>query len=378
MDPKSEMKALAAKSSTILANVKALGRDFTDSELTELEGNTDRIFELKAAIGRGEKAAEVRDSIGATGAGETHYPNGLGGEEIKSGTADRRGFLTPSSLKATSHRAALEGIKSLVAGGSTVTPVELDTNPVPLGQAGLGLLGVIPVRVRDGEQYSFIAQTVRTNNADVVAPGAEKPTSVYTVKAVKGELKVYAHMSEPVGKYLLADNADLAAFLDAELRNGIIRKLNVDATTAFSTASGIQTQAFFNSAADSIYAGISKVTSLGHDVAALVLPVADYDAIRLSKEEGTGRYLGGSPFDGGDKAPLWGVTTVLSPDLPTGKALVLGADSVGISTDRAGIVTEWNPYAHFSTNEVVARTEGRFAFDVQRPEAIALVTTKAA
>jgi HK97 family phage major capsid protein len=375
MDIKSELRTIQARLASLVTDVKASGRDLTPAETAEIEQSTTRAFELKAAIERGEKAAE--HTAGTTGT-DSVFPDGVGGSEHTQVKSAPRGFITPSSLKATAERAALNGVKAVVAGGSTVTPVALDTKPVPLGQAGLGLLGLIPVRQRDSEKYSYVSQVVRTNNAAVVAPGATKPTSIYTVKAVDGALKVYAHLSEPIDKYLLRDNGDLADFLDAELRNGIIRKLTADAVSAFSTAAGIQTQAFAGTAADSIYAGASKVTSLGHNVSVLVLPVEDYDAIRLSKEEGTGRYIGGNPFEGGDRPGLWGMPTVASPDLPSGKALVLGQDAVGLSTDKVGLETEWNPYAYFSSNQVVARTEGRFAFDVFRPEAIALVTTKAA
>ena len=41
-------------------------------------------------------------------------------------------------------------------------------------------------------------------------------------------------------------------------------------------------------------------------------------------------------------------------------------------------MTEWDPFTGFSRNEVQARTESRFAFDVFRPEAIAKVSTSAA
>ncbi|SDQ83232.1 phage major capsid protein, HK97 family [Curtobacterium sp. UNCCL20] len=376
MDIKSaqaELATIQARMGTLVAEVKASGRDLTDAEVKSVESDSDRAFQLQAEI-RGLKAAE--HTAGTTGT-DLVFPDGVGGSEHTQVKSAPRGFITPASLKATADRAALNGVKAVVAGGSTVTPVALDTKPVPLGQAGLGLLGLIPVRQRDSEKYSYVAQTVRTNNAAVVAPGAQKPTSVYTVKAVDGALKVYAHLSEPIDKMLLRDNGDLADFLDAELRNGIIRKLTADAVSAFSTASGIQSQAFAGTAADSIYAGASKITSLGHNVSVLVLPVEDYDAIRLSKD-GNGQYLGGNPFEGGDRPGLWGMPTVASPDLPSGKALVLGQDSVGLSTDKVGVETEWNPYTYFTTNQVVARTEGRFGFDVFRPEAIALVTTKAA
>jgi HK97 family phage major capsid protein len=378
MDPKSELASIKARINILIAETKSTGRDLTPAETAEVEAATGRIYILKAAIERGEKNAGLMTQVGDLGGDvETTYPNGLGGAGESTSVKRAAGFITPRSLKSTADRMAAGGYKALVAGGSTVTPVALDSTPLPLGQSGLGLLSLLTTNVRDTEKYSYIAQSLRTNNAAVVAPGAEKPTSIYTVKSVDGALKVYAHLSEPIGKYLLQDNSDLEAFLDAELRNGIVRKVTADGVAAFSNASGIQTQAYAGTAADSIYGGLSKVTSLGYNAALVILPQADYDAIRLSKDS-DGRYLGGNPLEGGVNPALWGVTTLVTPDLASGTALVLGEGAAGISTDKAGIVTEWNPFTHFSTNEVLARTEARFAFDVFKPEAIVKVTTKAA
>jgi len=371
MNPIEELKALKARLSTLVAEVKANGRDLNSDEVEEVEQATARVVLLKAAIARGEKSADLISTGSSRGGGDTID---IDGNVV--GVKSKQGYLTPASLKATAQRAAVGGVKAVVAGGSTVTPVSLDTAPIAKGQAGLGLLSLIPVRQRDSAKYSYVAQTVRTNNAAVVAAGATKPTSVYTVKSVDGELKVYAHLSEPIDKMLLRDNEDLETFISAELSNGLIRKVTADAVAAFSTASGIQTQAFSGTAADSIYAGASKITSLGHNIGFVVLPVEDYDAIRLTKD-GEGRYIGGSPFEGGDRPGLWGMITLASPDLASGQALVVGDGAVGLSTDKVGIETEWNPYTYFEKNQVVARNEARFGLDVFKPEAIALVDTSA-
>lgn len=372
MDPKSELRELKSRMSNIIADVKAQNRDLTDAELNILEKGTDRIGELKSAIDRAERTNELTKGSGQT------YEYDADGNLI--GTSEVKGFLTPNSLKSVAHSAAISagGIKALVAGGSTVTPMTLDTKPIPLGQSGLGLLSFLPVRQRDSEKYSYITQVARENHAAVVPAGAEKPVSVYTVASVDGALKVYATLSEPIDKMLLRDNSDLQDFLDAELRNGIIRKLTADAVAAIAGASGIQTQAFVGSAADSIYLAASKVTSLGFTNSVLVLPLDDYDSIRLSKND-QGDYLGGNPFDADNQRPgLWGIPTLASPDLASGTALVLGEGSVGMSTDKVGLETEWNPYQYFTTNQVVARTEARFAVDIFRPQAIVKVTTKSA
>jgi HK97 family phage major capsid protein len=372
MDPKSELRELKSRLSTIVNEVKATGRDLTPAELDILEKGNARLDELKSAIEHADRVNGLTSKL----SGQT-YEYDAEGNLV--GASEAKGFLTPASLKTTARNmaAAAGGRKALVSGDATVTPVSLDTNPIPLGQSGLGLLSFLPVRQRPTAKYSYIAQVERTNRAAVVAPGDLKPTSGYVVASVDGELKVYAHLSEPIDKFLLRDNADLQAFLEEEMRNGLIRKLTADAVNAIATKSGIQTQSFVDSAADSIYLGMSKVTSLGYSNSFVVLPQEDFDSIRLSKD-GNGNYLGGNPFEGGRGGGLWGVPTLLSPDLASGTALVVGVDAVGLSTDTAGIETEYNPYTYFDRNQIVTRTEARFAVDVFRPQAVVKVTTKSA
>ena len=64
-------------------------------------------------------------------------------------------------------------------------------------------------------------QTRRTNNAAVVAEGAVKPTSVYSVERVEDKLDVIAHLSEGVPRYWFVDTAALQGFLANELDYGL-------------------------------------------------------------------------------------------------------------------------------------------------------------
>jgi HK97 family phage major capsid protein len=378
MDTKStltaELTALRIKLSSLVDGVKASGRDLTDSELDAIERGSERMTDIKSqlnAIARGEKGSAAL--AGAHTPADNGFDVGLSGRESTGQLAmGAKGFITPTSIKTMARAGAAQGIKALVAGDASTTQVPLESNPIPLGQPSLGLLSLIPTKVRETPKYSYLRQTVRTNNAAVVAPGATKPTSVYTTDSFSGELAVVAHLSEYVDKYLLEDNEDLERFLAAELQNGIIRKITADAITAFGATSGIQTQAYSGSPADSIYAGASKVSDLGYSPSLVIVNVADYDAMRLSKD-GEGRYFGGNPFEGGTRPGVWGFNTLVSSDIAAGTALVLDTTQVGVSTDRQGIQTVWDAISGFAKNEVRARTEGRFGYDVFVPAAIAKV-----
>jgi len=378
MDLKSNLTAeLSAIQTRALAlGQKAADNTITDAELTEVTGLSARAVDVKHqlnAIDRGEKGAAVLQQVAALGTGTDSDNTGLDGRKhAETSPVGAKGYLSPASIKSVASVSAAKGIKALVAGGSSTTPVPLESNPIPLGQPNLGLLSLIPTKVRETPKYSYLRQTVRTNNAAVVAPGGTKPTSVYTVASFPGELQVVAHMSEYVDKYLLEDNDDLERFLAGELQEGVIRKVTANAIAAFGATSGIQTQAYSGSPADSIYAGASKVSDLGYSPSLVILNVADYDAMRLSKDA-EGRYFGGSPFEGGSRPGVWGFQTLISADQTAGTALVLDTSKVGISTDRQGIETVWDAISGFAKNEVRARTEGRFATDVFAPAAIVTV-----
>jgi len=71
------------------------------------------------------------------------------------------------------------------------------------------LLDVLPTKQHTSAEYAYLRQSVRTNNAAIVAEGAAKPTSVYSVVRVENSLQVIAHLSEGIPRYWLLDNQAL-------------------------------------------------------------------------------------------------------------------------------------------------------------------------
>jgi uncharacterized protein (UPF0264 family) len=80
---------------------------------------------------------------------------------------------------------------------------------------------VISVTAHAIIEFSYLRQTVRTNNAAVVAEGAVKPTSVYTVVKVPNSLVVVAHLSEGIPRFWLIDQVSLETFVDNEMNFGL-------------------------------------------------------------------------------------------------------------------------------------------------------------
>lgn len=100
-----------------------------------------------------------------------------------------------------------DGAKALAPSGAAVVSQSFEADPVSLGKVATGLTDVLPVIARPTQEYSYLRQTTRTNNAAVVAPNALKPTSVYSVVRVESSLVVIAHLSEPTPRHWLLDNA---------------------------------------------------------------------------------------------------------------------------------------------------------------------------
>jgi len=378
MDKKSlqaELSAIQVKLSALADGAKAAHRDLTDNEAATIETDSARAIDIKSqlnSIERGEKNARGLATLGADTAGEeTEFIGGIGGTEVtRVSGVKTSGTLTPQSIKAMAANSVAPMAKALVAGGSSVTAVQLESNPLKLATppANLGILGVVPVVKRATPSYSYVKQSLRTNNAAVVASGALKPTSVFTVESVTSTLKVVAHLSEYVDTYLLEDNSNLEGFLQSELTDGIFAKVTALAVATFSTASGIQTQTFSTNIADSLYLGASKAQDLGYNPDVVLLSRATYDALMLAKDT-AGNYLYRNPQD----SRLDGLYPVVATGLPANSAIVLDSSKVAISTDTQGIQTKWDAISKIDYNQIRALVEGRFEFDVLAPAAIVKV-----
>jgi HK97 family phage major capsid protein len=372
MDLKSELAGIQTRLSTIINSAKAAGRDLTEAEIAEVETASARATELKAALERGEKSAQLISSL--SGAGQVTDIHG-----DVTGSGSRKGYInfTPSGVKAIAQNIAKPGIKALVAGGSTAVATPLETAPIPMGGQVTGFLSLFKATQRPTGNYSYLRQTVRTNNAAVVAPGAVKPTSVFTVEEVDGSLQVFAHLSEYVDKFLLEDNDDLERFLANELTNGVIRKVEAEAIATILGTDGTQSVTGGTSLLDNIYSGVTKLGNAGYAPSLIVINSDDYEDARLLKD-GDGNYIGGNPFAGVGDLQLWSTNTWRTPSIPAGTALIMDASAVEVSTDRQGIRTDVDAATGFDRNQVRFRTEGRFALDVKQPDAVVEVTYTAA
>ena len=105
-----------------------------------------------------------------------------------------------------------DGQKALAPSGATIVGQEFVRDPVAFGHVAQSLLDVLPVKQHASTEYAYLRQTTPTSNAAVVAEGATKPTSIYSVTRIEGALVVVAHLSEGIPRFWLLDNSALETF----------------------------------------------------------------------------------------------------------------------------------------------------------------------
>lgn len=143
------------------------------------------------------------------------YP-GAGGVE-SGGRTWRLGAGVVSALEQRGIRFGAE----LTTSGNVPVTVPIRREPVSDFRAARFVADIIPEEDAVGGRFAFWRQTVRTNNAAAVAPGARKPTSIYTGEKVSDDVTTVAHLSEPVNRFDLEDAAMLRQFLTEELEYGL-------------------------------------------------------------------------------------------------------------------------------------------------------------
>ncbi len=403
MNPKEQLEALLKELRTIIDTAEAEARGLTEQEAAKADQLATRADELKAQIERGKKAQALMDRIGGMKSdtdptsGETtkyvrdanghHYIQTTGGAGV--GTMGAKGYLsvtTPKGAKAVADALAAKIATSPAAKAVVAqTPITLTpASPIELGKVPTSLLAVMAVTEHDSPVYRYPRQTMRENNAAVVAPGGTKPESKLTTELVPGELKVIAHRSEPVDEYVLKDAEALSRFIDAELRYMLLQKIEAEVLNGDGTAthlngilnvSGVQVQAFDTDPLTTLRMAALKAENAGHEASVFALHPLDWAKIETTRNT-SGNFDLGTAVNRAEQK-LWGTQVVTSNLLTPGEAVSLDLNVVGLNTDTHGIQVRWFDVDEGSTNQVRARCEGRFGVSVYQPLGIVKATIQA-
>lgn len=265
--------------------------------------------------------------------------------------------------------------------GSVDVPQLLPVGVTPKARP-VRLVDLLVNRIQlEGNAFEYFRQSVRTNNADVVADNALKPTSVNTIEAVQDRARVIAHLSEPTPVRLLMDVPGLESWLWSEMAEGVIDALENsivagDGTgeniTGILSASGTTPVAFATDAPTTIRKALTAAQNAGDVCNALVLNPADAETLDLFRWGASGGYLLDGFADGQHRsANVFGdpaeITRVICPSVPAGtgiladwsKVLIGVRESLRIDVDMSGVL--------FTKNQFIARAEGRYGIGITRP-----------
>ena len=397
MNPRARLKEIREEATAIVKAAKAQSREHSDAErkrldeifeeAPKLQKQIDRLDEDKAVV---EKVNEFARKLGHTDDG---------------GPDDRAAKALPAKVRGAgrgdwskSWRDAQGTKSSLLAPNSVPVTVPMRGEPVRDGQPVLSLRQVLPTEANSGGHYSFLRQTQRDNNARTVAKGTVKPTSSYQLERIDGRVKVIAHLSDPIDQSDLSDADALWQFVDAELRLGYEEALEheiihgdgsssggTDRMVGLLETSGIQLQAFDESAVRTVRRSLTKLETLGLQAGAIVLSPQSWEDIELAAGEHSDFVLdreGGSlPIDRAARR-LWGVPVVVTSRMDDAEAITLDASSVRLHvrqeaqmavTDSPVLPEGEGFVSGFATNQVQFRVEGRADIEVSRPVGVVKV-----
>lgn len=384
-------KALRAEADALIGNANGEGRDLNGDEIKRADGIASEAKSIRAQFmaeqanyAMGQHIADLGDSIAPQrgGAVKSHvHPR------VKaSGGTD----WADTMLK----QVGPGGYKGILANGTIAVNVPLDPEPVRTDVPVLALRQLIPNVQNTTGRFSYLKQTVRTNNAAVVAPGAKKPTSVYTLARVDDRVRTIAHLSEPIAKQDLDDIGLLRPFIDQEMRLGLDIALEEEILegsgsgehfTGMANVSGSQSQAFSTDVLTTARKAVTKLERYGYmSSAGFVMTPEDWEAFELLQDnEGRFYYNGpAGPAVNASSRRLWGVPVVVSDAATTGTAYLADFSQMRLQVRQDGVL-DWSENVYdpdalgsgvgatdFQRNMLRFRFEGRFGLEILRPSAI--------
>jgi HK97 family phage major capsid protein len=369
------LEAVEAKLREIFAEA---GDDMDLMRVKSLHGDlVERTAQVKALNDELESLGQVkRAALG--GSGLLGGSDGSGGLKVQRSLDSIEHWADETATKII-ETAKRSGVKALVSGSIDVpSMVSIDVAGLP-GRPDRLINLIIDRKGVSGNEFEFLRQTVRTNNAAAVADSATKPTSVFTVAPINDRVRVIAHLSEPIPERLLADHAELKRWLVTEMVRGVLDALegqivNGDAVgenlRGILNTTGIGTSVFNTDIAVSLRKGITAHQLLDEQVTAIVLHPSDAETLDLLREGTNGAFL---VFDAPGNV-LKQIPRVVSRSVPAGTALLgdwreirlVVREDVNLAADRSGPDL-------FDKNLVKVRAEGRFGIAVLRPQAFRTV-----
>lgn len=374
-----EQRATALNQAQDIVNAaKAASRELTSDEQVKVKGYMAEIERLDVKFEECRKSEDlVRRLSGAATPHMDSDPND--GHSAKSGSAWAKSVL--DNMRTV---AAGVGVKALLSGEISTPPA---VTVAPLPDIPTRLLDLVPREALGEQTFSYLRQTVRTNNADVVADNALKPTSTYTFEEIEDRARVIAHLSEPFPLRYATDHTSMLQVLDGQMVTGIFEKIEqliVSGTgldeewEGILNTSGVTQVPYSTDVVTTLRKARTTQELKGEAVTGVAMHPTDIEALDLLREDGA---TGGFLLDSAAWERIFGPGTrgVPSIAVPVGTAIVGNWSQTRLRIrEQAQTLAATQAGDLFDKNQMKLRTEGRFGFQLFRPASMAVVDLTAA
>lgn len=384
MDRLKEAKEALAR---VLGQIKGVAgaaeaqrRDLNGEEQTQVKALMgeahrlkDRVVKLEAEADLMAQIAEIGNTVGT--------PVGSRPDPAIAGAGRRFAAGRPPEAKAWSDAFVGQfGFKGLtLPSGALVVPAPT-TGIAQMGQPAQFVADLIPSQPVTGSSQPYFRQSVRTNQAGVVAPSGQKPESDYGIVRPEAKIVTVAHIVDGVHRNDLADAASLEQFIQDEMFLGLRiatddELLNGDGTgdhlEGLLHVSGVQSQTFATSKIVTLRKSVTKLQLVYMVASGAVVHPNDAEALDLATDD-TGRFYFMGPRASG-ASPVWSVPVAVTPAIDEGVALMCDFASSAVIFQREDARLDFTEALGFKTNQVTFRAELRMGLGILRPNAFVVV-----
>ena len=207
---------------------------------------------------------------------------------------------------------------------------------VPLGRDQTWFAAQFPnPTIDDGQgSVSYVRESVRTNNAALVQPGAVKPTSVITLERKAHDVLHLATLTEPIENLMLRSGQHRLGSSTTSSGSCSRRVSTRRSTPCCRTTWAWWTLPFATDVATSVRKGVTALQTAGYVADFVAVHPSDAEAIDLA---GTALTYSWPTSPEGTASSAWGLRVVVAAGLTPGFGYVSQSDSTSVLSGRLAI-----------------------------------------
>lgn len=284
-------------------------------------------------------------------------------------------------------RFSVKQIDTVAAGGTAgsglMRPSYHDGDLVRMARTELTIEDLLPLINVDTSSIDYAKQTLRENNAAMVAEGAKKPYSNYKWESATAAVRTVAHLAK-LTRQAVMNAPRLVGEVDSELRYGLglVKETQylygngtgqnllgiMPQATAFALPAGITVNDIkFANRADVLRLVMLNIQNRGGFVDGFVLNPVDWALLELTKDE-NGGYMFAQPQSGLTTPSMWKQPVVATPAMAQDDFLA-GGFKFGATVYRqlgVEVLISTENDTDFEDNLATMRAEEMIALAVKR------------